>query len=270
MHNMARKKTTASKGVTSFIKKFGEQLTEDVAAGRDTAPAAGSRAVGRTRMKNAARLRLDVIDVDPQHREEFDEEGIAQLAESLQEHGQLQPVRVRYDAPRSRYVLIAGERRIRAMRLASWEEVDCIIADGELSGADILTQQILENLQREDLKPVERAKAFHDLMGRQSWDQKQLAAELKVSEGTISNSLQLLKLDADTQKQVDGGELKATIAITTARKSRQLVPSKRSRKPKPLVFRTSVGKVTVEPKMGKSYSDVLSEALVASRQNEAA
>ncbi|MFG0267066.1 MAG: ParB/RepB/Spo0J family partition protein [Rhodopirellula sp. JB055] len=74
-------------------------------------------------MKNAARLRLDVIDVDPQHREEFSEEGIANLAESLKQHGQLQPIRVRYDETRGRYVLIAGERRLRAMKLAGWDEV---------------------------------------------------------------------------------------------------------------------------------------------------
>jgi len=261
---MAKKRNT-----TSFIAKYGSQLTEDVAAARATEPATGSPAVGRMRMKNAARLRLDVIDIDPQHREEFDEAGIARLAESLQAHGQLQPIRVRYSTDRNRYVLIAGERRLRAMKLAGWEEVDCTIAEGILSEAEILTQQILENIQREDLKPVERAKAFRDLMDRQSWDQKQLAAELKVSEGTISNSLQLLQLPSDIQRQVDAGQMKATIAIKTARKSRKPGPAKTSRKPKAIVIRTTAGKVTIEPKAGKTYRDVLTEALAASQKSEA-
>lgn len=247
---------------TAFMKSFGNNVAEDVASSRNILPATASPVVGRTRMKNAARIKLEVIDVDPQHREEFDEEGIARLAESLKEHGQLQPIRVRFDADRKRYVLIAGERRLRAMKHAGWDEADCVIADGDLSESDILTQQILENLQREDLRPVERARAFADLMTKNGWDQTTLAAELCVTQGTVSNALKLLKLDEDTQAKVDAGEVKATIAISAARTSRKPA-GKKSRKPKPLNFRTSSGKAVVEPKMGKSYVAVLQEALDA-------
>lgn len=247
---------------TNFMGKFSDNLHEDVAGSRDTEPAESSPIVGRARMKNAARLRLEVIDVDPQHREEFDEEGIARLAESLKEHGQLQPIRVRYDEGRGRYILIAGERRLRAMKLAEWEEADVVIAEGDLSERDILVQQIVENLQREDLKPIERANAMKALLDQHGWDQKQLAAELCVSEGTVSNSLKLLKLDAETQAKVDAGEVKATIAIAAARRSRKTT-GKGSKKPKPLNFRTPSGKVCVEPKTGKTYVATLQEALDA-------
>jgi len=253
--------------LTNFMGKFGDNLKEDVAGSRETQPAIGSKIVGRSRMPNAARLRLEVIDVDPQHREEFDEESIARLSESIKEHGQLQPIRVRYEEGRGSYILIAGERRLRAMKLAGLEEADCVIADGTLTDKEILTQQIIENVQREDLKPVERANAFRDLMKQQGWDQKQLAEELRVSPGTVSNALKLLKLDEDTQAKVDAGEVKATVAISSARKSRKPA-GKKSRKPKPMNVRTSSGKVSIEPKTGKSYADVLQEALDAIQQQE--
>lgn len=257
--------------LTSFMGKFGAKLEEDVAGHRDTEPAAGSPIEGRSRMKNAARLRLDVIDVDPQHREEFTEDSIARMASSLDVHGQLQPIRVRFDEARGRYVLIAGERRLRAMKLANWEEVDVVVADGDLSEKDILVQQIIENLQREDLKPIERANAFKSLLDQHGWEQKQLAAELCVSEGTVSNALKLLKLDADTQAKVDAGEIRATVAISSARKSRKSAVSK-SRKPKPVTIRAASGKVLIEPKAGKSYAAVLQEALdaLAIEENQAA
>ena len=251
---------------TAFMGKFGGNLEEDVAGHRDTKPASGSPIEGRSRMKNAARLRLDVIDVDPQHREEFDEEGLQQLSASLQEHGQLQPIRVRYCDDRGRYILIAGERRLRAMKLAGWEEADAVIADGELSQKDILLQQAVENLQREDLKPCERANLFSDMITKFGWDQKQLAVELKVSEGTVSNALKLLKLDSETQAKIDAGELKATVAISTARKSRKPA-AKKSRKPKPMTIRAVSGKIVIEPKMGKTYEAVLVEALEAVRSD---
>jgi ParB family chromosome partitioning protein len=247
--------------------KFGANLEEDVAGHRNTSPATGSPIEGRTRMKNAARLRLNVIDVDPQHREEFSDEGIANLAESLKQHGQLQPIRVRYDEDRGRYVLIAGERRLRAMKLAGWDEADAVIAEGDLNAKDILVQQILENLQREDLKPIERANAFKSLIDQHGWDQKQLAAELCVSEGTVSNALKLLKLDDETQAKVDSGELKATVAISSARKSRRSA-GKKSRKPEPMTIRAASGKITIEPKIGKTHEDVLNDALAALRDNQ--
>lgn len=252
----------------SFLDKFGSQIAEDVAGERDSQEAAGSPVVGRSRMKNAARLDLEVIEVDPQHREDFDEEEIIRLAESLQAHGQLQPIRVRYDEERSAYVLIAGERRLRAMKHAGWKEADVVIAEGELSDQEILVQQIVENLLRVDLQPVERANAMKAMIDSHGWDQKRLAAELCVSEGTVSNSLKLLKLDEATQAKVDSGEIKATIAIRSARNSRK--PAKKSsRKPKPMTIRGKCGKVVIEPKVGKGYEEVLQEAIIAVQQDTA-
>ena len=102
------------------------------------------------------------------------------------------------------------------------------------------------------------------MIEQHDWDQKRLAVELCVSAGTVSNALKLLKLDAETQEKVDRGEVKATVAISEARRSRKPA-ARKSRKPKPLTFRTKSGKVTVEPKADKSYEQVLSEALIAAQ-----
>jgi hypothetical protein len=106
--------------------------------------------------------------------------------------------------------------------------------------------------------PISEIKNTHD------WN---LYLRRYISEGTVSNALKLLKLDDETQAKVDAGEVNATIAISAARKSRK-TGSKRSRKPRPLSFRTSAGKVVVEPKTGKTYSDVLREALDAALASE--
>lgn len=253
---------------TDFVGKFGSNLEEDAGlrkAGIEQEES--SKLIGRKRLKSAARLSLDVIVVDAQHREAFDEEGLQQLANSLKTHGQLQPIRVRWDEGREKYVLIAGERRLRAMKLAGITEADCVIASSELSAGEILTQQIIENAQREDLKPIERAKAFRDLMQSQGWDQKRLASELHVSPATVSNSLKLLGLDEETQEQVESGQLTIHEAVTATRKTSKAKGKAAAKALKPKAFRVKAGKVTVEPKAGCSYVDALVMALESAKQD---
>ena len=254
--------------VTKFVEHFASNLNEDVGERANHSPTpANSKVEGRVRMKNAARIAIDRIETDPQHREHFDEASIEQLAGSIKQHGQLQPIRVRYDDERGVYILIAGERRLRAMKHAGITEADCVIAVGELTDSQILTQQILENCQREDLKPIERANAFSDLMKQQDWDQTRLASELHVSKATVSNALKLLRLDDDTQKQIEIGVLNSKTALAARRKSRTTTKSK-ARKPRPKNFRVPSGKVLVEPRMKKSYIGVLEEALEAARSTD--
>jgi ParB-like chromosome segregation protein Spo0J len=109
------------------------------------------------------------------------------------------------------------------------------------------------------------------LIDQHGWDQKQLAAELCISEGTVSNSLKLLKLDEDTQARGNAGEIKATVAISSARKSRSKAASK-SKKPTPMNIRAAAGKVIIEPKAGKTYEEVFDEALTSltAQKSEAA
>ena len=121
--------------------------------------------------RSAALISLERIERDPdQPREEFDEEGLARLARSLRERGQLQPIRVRWDEGRGVYVILAGERRWRAARMAGLAELQCVVHDGDLSSDDRLVLALVENALRDDLKPVEQAACLSSPHGRPRLD----------------------------------------------------------------------------------------------------
>jgi ParB family chromosome partitioning protein len=183
---------------------------EDVAA---AAPAAADPFDGRRQLREACAIRLDRIVADPdQPRKEFDPESLARLAESLRSRGQLQPIRVRWDQGRGVYVVVVGERRWRAARLAGLESLACVVADGEPSDAEVLEDQLVENALRQDLKPVEQARAYRRLMERLRLTQQQLADKLQISQATVSQCLSLLDLAAPVQERVDAGELAPSAA----------------------------------------------------------
>ena len=180
---------------------------------RASAPAAApmpDRLQGIARSKNAAEIPLDKIDRDPdQPREEFDPEALARLAESLRARGQLQPIRVRWDEARSLYVIVCGERRWRAARMAGLPTMSCVIMDGPISPAELLSLQLVENLVREDLKPIEQAKAFRAVMDLNGWSTHDVARELAVDQSSVVRALALLDLPAAVQEQVEQGTLLA-------------------------------------------------------------
>jgi ParB family transcriptional regulator, chromosome partitioning protein len=110
------------------------------------------------------------IDRDPdQSRKKFEPGALARLAESIRVLGQLQPIRVRWDEERSLYIIVCGERRWRAARMAGATTMSCVIMDGPISSAELLSLQLVENLVREDLKPIEQAKAFRAAMDLNGW-----------------------------------------------------------------------------------------------------
>ncbi len=189
-----------------FRDRNRNNVLED-ASGRPSRELPASKMDGMKRLRNTASIRVDRIEADPQHREDFDEQKLQDLADSIKKHGQLQPIRVRWVDDRSKYVMIAGERRWRACMLAGLNDVDCVIVDGEITENIILREQIVENALREDLKPTERAKAFRDLMKAEGWNGKQLAENIHVSTSTVSRSMQLLQLPVESQKKVDSGTI---------------------------------------------------------------
>jgi ParB family chromosome partitioning protein len=135
-----------------------------------------ARMDGIARSKAAMEIPIDRINRDPaQPREEFEPAALARLADSIRARGLLQPVRVRWSEEQGRYVLIAGERRWRASKMAGLSTLTCIVADGELSPAELLADQVTENLLREDLIPSERARAYRTLMALNGWSGNQLA-----------------------------------------------------------------------------------------------
>lgn len=208
-----------------LTKKFGANLSESLGV-RTHAPAApGPQAVatvspddGRARQREAGLMEIDRIVPDPnQPRKEFDPDALARLAESLKRHGQLLPVRVRWTQDLGKWVIISGERRYQAAKRAGLTMLACIFVDRPLTPAELLQEQIVENMLREDLKPVEQAQAYKTLMEIQGWNGAQLADALHVSKATVSRVLALLKLPDDVRQQVDRGEIPATAAYEVAK-----------------------------------------------------
>jgi ParB family chromosome partitioning protein len=223
-----------SKAAESLQRRFGQNLSESlgvragvggigpapgVAFPRETGPDDG-----RTRARDAGHMEIDRIVPDPdQPRKEFSDDAIERLAASLLKHGQLMPIRVRWNATISKWVVISGERRYRAATRAGLKTVACVFADDGLSPSEILQEQIVENLLREDLKPIEQARAYRQLMDLHGWTAKELSGELQVSQGAVSKSLSLLTLPADLQEQVDAGSIPATAAYEVAKVEDQAV-----------------------------------------------
>lgn len=193
-------------------------VAESMGAGLDVPtgampPGFGPRATpahlqGVVRSKDVAQIQLDRIAPDPdQPREEFDTEGLARLAESLNTRGQLQPIRVRWDEGRGLYVIVCGERRWRAAKIAEMASVACVIVEGPITASDLLAIQLVENALREDLKPIEQAKAYRLLMDRNGWSTRRIARELSIAQPQVVRTLALLNLPEAVQDQVEQGAL---------------------------------------------------------------
>jgi ParB family chromosome partitioning protein len=124
----------------------------------------------------------------------------------------MSPIRVRWSESAGKWVIISGERRWRATRLAGLPTIDCHFHEGELTQSEILEQQLIENLLREDLQPVEEARAFSILMEMNGWNGKQLAHALRVPASKVTRSLALLRLPEELQERVARGEIPARSA----------------------------------------------------------
>jgi ParB family transcriptional regulator, chromosome partitioning protein len=200
------------------LMKAGANIDESMGAGPVvmTAPTstAPSRWRGVVRSKDAVLVPTDrlVPDAD-QPREDFDDESLDRLAESMKSRGQLQPIRVRWDEGRDSYVIVCGERRWRAATRAGLPALSCVVMDGPLSPEDLLSLQLVENCLREDLKPVEQARAFRSLMDRNGWSTRRLASELSIAQTNVVRSLSLLDLPDAVQEQVDLGNLATSTAL---------------------------------------------------------
>lgn len=137
-------------------------------------------------------LPLREIEPDPgQPRKTFDDETLAELSASIAEHGLLQPIAVR-PKPSGGYLIVAGERRWRASRMAGLTEVPVIVKD--VTDEQAMELALVENLQREDLDPVEEAAGIRELMTRYDLTQEQAARKLGKSRSALANSLRLLSL----------------------------------------------------------------------------
>ena len=139
-----------------------------------------------------------------QPRHEFDEAALKELADSIREHGIIQPIIVE-DAGDGTYYIIAGERRTRAARLAGLAKVPVIIK--KFSDERKLEIALIENIQRENLNPVEEAQAYHQLMTLGNLSQEEAAARVGKNRSTVANALRLLKLPEDMTSSLASGQI---------------------------------------------------------------
>lgn len=143
---------------------------------------------------------LDQIEPNRyQPRKVFDPNGIRELAQTIDEHGLLEPIILREYEP-AKYEIIAGERRFRAMKLLGWENVPAIVK--KMSDAETASMALIENLQRRDLSSVEEAQAYQKLMDLNNLTQQQLAKAMGKSQSTVANKLRLLKLIKPVQNAI--------------------------------------------------------------------
>ena len=154
-----------------------------------------------------AKQTIRVNDIEPnksQPRTDFDEESIATLADSIREHGLLQPLLVR-PLNNGSYQIVAGERRWRACRMLGLSEIPVVIR--ELSDVETAQIALIENLQRENLNPVEEALGYHDLMDKYQMTQEAVSKTVGKSRSTVANSLRLLNLPEEIQGMLRKGDI---------------------------------------------------------------
>ncbi len=152
-------------------------------------------------------VKLKIMDIEPnreQPRKVFDEAALSELAESITKHGVIQPLLVR-PIQDGGYQLVAGERRWRAARIAGLSEVPVVIR--ELSDSETVELAMVENLQREDLNPLEEALGYKYMMEKLGITQDEAAAKVGKSRPAVANALRLLKLPEEIQKLVEEKQL---------------------------------------------------------------
>ena len=158
-------------------------------------------------INDSVSIAIKLIDINPnQPRKIFNQKNIEELADSIIEKGILTPLTVKKNG--NKYLLIAGERRLRAARLANLKNVPVLVRDVK-NDAELLEMSLIENIQREDLNPIEEAEAFSVLKNKFSLSQVNIAKSLGKKRVTVSNSLRLLKLPKEIKESISNNEISA-------------------------------------------------------------
>lgn len=167
---------------------------------------------------------LKLVDIEPnrdQPRKEFDEEKLSELAESIRQHGVISPIIVKRSA-NGFYSIIAGERRWRAAKKAGLKTIPAIVK--ELSEIEVSEIALIENLQRQDLNPVEEALGYKRLMDEYSLTQEQIAEKMSKSRSSVANALRLLNLADDVLEMIKNGKISfghAKLILSLSDKNKQ-------------------------------------------------
>lgn len=156
--------------------------------------------------ENSAGSLIKISKIEPnrdQPRKNFDKEALEALSDSIRQHGVISPITVQKKG--DRYIIIAGERRWRAARMAGLTEIPAYV--GDYSEREIAELSLIENIQREDLNPIEEAQAYKRLMTEFNLKQEEVAERVSKSRSAITNTMRLLKLSEEVQKYLIDGTL---------------------------------------------------------------
>lgn len=179
-------------------------------------------------------------DIEPnrnQPRKEFDEDTIRELAESIEEHGLIQPILVR-PLDNGMYQIVAGERRWRALRMLGWQDKEIPVVIKELDDEETAKIALVENVLREDLNPVDEAKAYCELIEKYDMTQESVAKLVGKARSSVTNSMRILKLPENVVTMVRDGDLSAGAA-------KALLPLTDEEKISELALKSSKGEMTV-------------------------
>lgn len=193
------KRTGLGKGLGALIGDVGTEKETSVEKARP-------RAAERKKEEPGKEIFLKISSIEPnqtQPRKNFDEEQMRELADSIKQYGVLQPLLVQKNG--DFYEIIAGERRWRAAKMAGLKEVPVVIR--EYDRQQKMEIALIENVQREDLNPIEEAMAYQRLMEEFHLKQEEIAARVSKNRTTITNSMRLLKLHKTVQEMVARGEI---------------------------------------------------------------
>ena len=167
-------------------------------------------------------LPLSEIDVDPeQPRRSFEPESLAELAASIKEYGVLSPILVRVTAGGT-YRVVAGERRLRASKLLDLDTIPAVIDTDDKADQSTLAKQRVENIQRQDLAPMERAQAMAMLRDRHSWSVREIARRLGTSKSLVQRSMDLLELPEDLRAALLRGVPESKVLLLKSVEDRAL------------------------------------------------
>ena len=193
-------------------KGLGKGLSALLPSEETEVPAAGEKPAAKASDRDSAKnqkgevfIAVEKLKANPgQPRKNFDPEELAELAESIRQQGIIQPI-IAEDAGDGSYIIIAGERRTRAARLAGLTEVPAILR--KYSDEKRMEVSLIENIQRADLNPVEEASAFRQLMDLSGLSQDEVASRVGKNRATVANALRLLKLPPEMQESLRKNEL---------------------------------------------------------------
>ena len=217
------------RGLDSLLRAYDDEVEK-----KETVSEIPERSVSKAEIRQGEveKINIDEIYTNPnQPRKVFDKESLSELAESIRIHGLIQPIIV--NQMDDGYMIIAGERRFRASKLCGLKEIDCIVK--KYSSRQVAEIAIIENLQREDLNPVEVAKGIRQLMEEYGLTQEKVAERLGKSRSSIANSIRILSLYPEVLDLVEKGKISfghAKILVAIEDYATQLLLAKKIAKDK--------------------------------------